>query len=74
MQKGQLTEVIVRFIEEGLFPLDPKRVPACIDGTLELPLINEFCTPFSAKQRRFSPEERRMIRAEVRCKSSSIVV
>lgn len=65
LQKGQLTEVIVRFIEEGLFPLDPKRVPACIDGTLELPLINEFCTPFSAKQRRFSPEERRMIRAEV---------
>ena len=65
LQKDQLVPVIVRFIEEGLFPLDPKLVPACINGTLELPLINEFCTPFSAKQRRFSPEERRMIRAEV---------
>ena len=51
-------------IELG-FPIDPKRVPACINGELELPLINGFCTPFAAKQRRFSPEERRMVRAEI---------
>lgn len=44
LQKGQLVPVIVRFIEEGMFAIDPKRVPACIDGTLELPLINEHCT------------------------------
>lgn len=30
-----------------------------------MPLIDELCTPFAAKQRRFSPEERRMIRAEI---------
>jgi len=58
-------DVLAGFIEDGLFPIDPKRVPACIDGELELPLINELCTPFAAKQRRFSPEERRMIRAEI---------
>lgn len=65
LQKDQLVDVLSLFIEEGLFPIDPKRVPACINGELELPLINEFCTPFAAKQRRFSPEERRMIRAEI---------
>lgn len=66
LQKHQLVEVLSAFIEDGLFPIDPKRVPACIDGELELPLINEFCTPFAAKQRRFSPEERVMIQAEIK--------
>ena len=65
LKKQQLVEVLAAFIEDGLFPIDPKRVPACMNGELELPLINEFCTPFAAKQRRFSPEERRMIRAEI---------
>ena len=65
LQKQQLVDVLVAFIQDGLFPIDPKRVPACIDGELELPLINEFCNPYAAKQRRFSPEERRMIRAEI---------
>ena len=53
------------FIEDGLFPIDPNRVPACIDGELELPLVNDLCTTFAAKQRRFSPEERHMIRADI---------
>ena len=65
LQKQQLSRLLETFVEDGLFPIDPKRVPACIDGELELPLINESCTPFAAKQRRFSPEERRMIRAEI---------
>ena len=65
LQKGQLVSLIIRFIELGLCPLDPKRVAACKGADLDLPLIDEMCTPFSAKQRRFSPEERRMIRAEV---------
>lgn len=65
LQKHQLVNVLSAFIEEGLFPIDPKRVPACIDGELELPLINEFCTPYAAKQRRFSPQEREMIQAEI---------
>ena len=65
LEKDQLIDVLSLFIEEGLFPIDPKRVPTCVDGELELPLINEFCTPFAAKQRRFSPEERVMIRAEI---------
>ncbi|CAB1096027.1 unnamed protein product [Ectocarpus sp. CCAP 1310/34] len=62
--KQQLVEVLAAFIEGGLFPIDPKRVPACMNGELQRPLINEFCTPFAAKQRRLSPEERRMIRAD----------
>lgn len=65
LQKHQLVMVLSVFIEDGVFPIDPKRVPACIDGKLELPLIIEFCTPFAAKQRRFSPQERVMIRAEI---------
>lgn len=65
LQKQQLIEVLILFIQEGLFPIDPKRVPACIDGELELPLLNEHCRPFAAKQRRFSEAERRMIRAEI---------
>ena len=65
LKKQQLVNVLAAFIEDGLFSIDPKRVPACINGELELPLINEFCTPFAAKQRRFSPEERRMIRVEI---------
>ena len=65
LQKQQMIDVLTVFIEEGLFPIDPKRVPACIDGELELPLINEHCTPFASKQRRFSEAERKMIRAEI---------
>ncbi|CAB1110204.1 unnamed protein product [Ectocarpus sp. CCAP 1310/34] len=65
LQKQELVEVLATFVEEGLFPIDPKRVAACGGSELELPLIDEFCTPHAAKQRRFSPEERRMIRAEI---------
>ena len=39
-------------------------------GDLELPLINESCTPFAAKPRPFSPEERRMIRGVIRASGS----
>ena len=62
MPQVYLMHILRDFVEAGLFPIDPKRVPACISGELELPLIDESCTPFAAKQRRFSPEERRMIR------------
>ncbi|CAB1099718.1 unnamed protein product [Ectocarpus sp. CCAP 1310/34] len=65
LKKQQLINVLATFIENGLFPIDKKRVPACINGELKLPLINECCTPFAAKQRRFSPEERHMIRSEI---------
>ena len=65
LRKQQLSRLLETFIEDGLFPIDPKRVPACIDGELKLPVINESCTPFAVKQRWFSPEERRMIRAEI---------
>ena len=64
-QKQQLVRVLRRFVEEGLFPLDPKRVSACVDGELELPLLNDHCSPFAAKQRRFSAEETKMITAEI---------
>ena len=31
LQKQQLIDVLAAFISNGLFPIDPKRVPACID-------------------------------------------
>ena len=64
-QKHQLETLLEHFISGGLFPTDPKRVPACIDGELTLPLANETSTPAADKQRRFSPEEISMIRAEI---------
>ena len=65
VEKGDLLRILGDIVEAGLFPTDPKRVPACISGELEFPLIDESCTPFAAKQRCFSPEERRMIREEI---------
>ena len=65
-QKWQLTDALREYITAGLFPSDPKRVPACIGGELTLPLKNETCTPVAEKQRRFSPEERHMIREETK--------
>ena len=64
-QKHQLENLLEHFISGGLFPTDPKRVPACVDGELTLPLANETSTPAADKQRRFSPEEVSMIRAEI---------
>ena len=61
-QKRQLTDALREYITAGLFPFDPKRVPACIGGGLTLPLKNETCTPVAEKQRKFSPEERHIIR------------
>ena len=58
--------MLAAFMQDGLFPIDPKRVPACIGGEPELPLINELCAPSAAKQRCFSPDERRVIRAEIK--------
>lgn len=49
-----------------MFPIDLKRVLACIDDELELPFINKLCTPFTAKQRRFSREERQKHTAEIK--------
>ena len=65
-QKRQLTDILREYITAGLFPSDPKRVPACIGGELTLPLKNETCTPVAEKQRRFSPEERHMTREETK--------
>ena len=65
-QKRQLTDDLREYITAGLFPSDPKRVPACIGGELTLPLKNKTCTPVAEKQRRFSPEERHMIREEAK--------
>ena len=64
-QKQQLGDVLQEYIDAGLFPSDPKHVPACLNGELTLPLIDESCRPVAAKQRRFSPEETLMIREEI---------
>ena len=64
-RKDSVREILQRFLTAGMFPSDPKRVPACVGGELTLPLKDELCAPVTEKQRRFSPEERSMIRAEI---------
>ena len=64
-EKRELVRLLRDLVEAGLFPIDPKWVPVCINGELELPLIDESRTPYAAKQRRFSPTEFNMIRAEI---------
>ena len=64
-QKWELEELLQHFIDRGLFPTDPKRVPACVGGELALPLIDEGCTPVAERQRSFTPEEVDMIRLEI---------
>ena len=63
-EKRQLTDALQEYITAGLFPSDPKQVPACFGGKLTLPLKNGACTPVAENQRKFSPEERHMIREE----------
>ena len=53
-QKEELMTTLDWFIHQGLFPTDPKRVPACLDGELTLPLIDESHSPVAGKQRTFS--------------------
>ena len=64
-QRAHLDSLLHHFISGGLFPTDPKRVPACVDGELSLPLIDESCTPVAEKQRRFSPQDISMVREEI---------
>ena len=62
----QLTDALQEYITAGFFPPNSKRVPACIRGELTLLLSKEACTPAAEKQRKFSPEERHMIREETK--------
>ena len=71
-QKHQLENLLGHFIIKGLFPTDSKRVPPGVDGVLTLPLANETGTPAADKQRRFSPEEVSMIRAEIASFSTEV--
>ena len=43
-EKWQLTDALHEYITAGLFPFDPRRVPACIGGEPTLPLKNEART------------------------------
>lgn len=62
-QKAELIATLDCLIGRGLFPTDPKRVPACMDGELTLPLIDESQPPIG-KKRCFSPQEIEMITEE----------
>ena len=64
-ERAHLDSLLHHFITGGLFPTDPKRVPACVNGELSLPLIDESCTPVAEKQRHFLPQEISMIREEI---------
>ena len=64
-QKAHLDSLLHHFISGGLFPTDPKRVPACVNGELSLPRIDESFTPVAEKQRRFLPQEISMIKEEI---------
>ena len=60
-------EALIRALEKyrHVFPVNPKIVPACNRAKLQLPLINNSCTPHASIQRRYSPEETVMIQSEV---------
>ncbi|CAN0521916.1 unnamed protein product, partial [Laminaria digitata] len=63
--KSDLLKLLREYRGRGLFPANPKIVPAIHGAKLRLPLIKEDCTPHAANQRRYSPEEERMIQSEV---------
>ena len=63
-EKWQLMDALREYITAGLFPSDPKRVPACIEGGLTLPLKKEACISVAEKQGTSSPKERHTIREE----------
>ena len=67
LQRQQLIHLLEAFIADSLLPIDPKRVPACIDGGLKLPLIKKGVYPLCSQTTTFlpSPEEQRVIRVEV---------
>ena len=46
--KSDLLELLRVFRDRGLFPANPKVVPACRGAKLRLPLIKEDCTPHAA--------------------------
>ena len=55
---GQVKYALLRLLERyrHVFPANPKIVPACNRAKLQLPLVNNSCSPHEAKQRRYSPE------------------
>ena len=63
--KSSLLELLREYRDRGLFPANPKVVPPCHGAKLRLPLTREDFTPYTAKQRRYSPEEEAMIQSEV---------
>lgn len=63
--KDELMSLLRTYRDKGLFALDPKKVDACKGPPMELPLMDEQCVPFADKQRRWSPQETKMIQTEV---------
>ena len=63
--KSNLLKMLREYRDRGLFPANPKVVPACHGAKLRLPLTRKDCTPYAAKQPRYSPEEEAMIQREV---------
>ena len=50
-RKSALLELLREYSDRGLFPANPKVVPACHGAKLRLPLTREDCTPYAAKKR-----------------------
>ena len=63
-EKWQLMDDLREYTTAGLFPSDPKRVPAYVVGELTLPLKKEACIAVAEKRRKSPPEERHTIREE----------
>lgn len=64
-KKAELMSLLEEYRDKGLFALDPKKVKPCKGDPMELPLVDESCTPFASKPRKWSPEEVTMMQAEV---------
>lgn len=64
-QKESFLAMSCKYHDQGRFPADPKRVPSCAREELRIPLLEEICRLYAAKSRRRSPEEVRIVLAEV---------
>lgn len=60
--KNALTQLLQRC--RPVFPANPTIVPEGNRPKLRLPLVDNNCTPYAAKQRRYSTEETSMIQSE----------
>lgn len=64
-QEQQVLSVLEAFIRNGMFPVNPERLPACIDSELRLPFINELRFFLETIKRRSKQRSRNSLADEI---------